>query len=407
MPDATATDPLDAELRRIARALVAEAPDAPAGPDVLRSAGSDASVVPLLRAPERPPRRRRSLVAAAAAAVVLMVAGALAVTGDGASDHGEGVLAANAGLEPAPQRLFVGGELVPGGDRTWRELLPAGEPVPLELAGLDPSGQPLPLPGGGHVVVGVHTVPAPPPEGFNEFTDLTYALLLVGPNGKVAVERNIEHSSLVAVTETEAILARQATDDQGHPAGPVTILAHDLATGDERTIHRDAAFDPARLVSDVWAVVAGNLVRVEASQLTEPLDGGMERYVPGSEECTLRVLDLATGENVERPIDLDCTMMVGLRASPDGSRASLAYEGPFVDRWPQVRLAVLDLATGTVVHDQLLAHNLDCRLGCPSLPGRAADYVGMAWDDASTLRVALADLTSDQHDLIVETITVG
>jgi hypothetical protein len=31
----------------------------------------------------------------------------------------------------------------------------------------------------------------------------------------------------------------------------------------------------------------------------------------------------------------------------------------------------------------------------------------MAWDDASTLRVALADLTSDQHDLIVETITVG
>jgi hypothetical protein len=395
MPDPTATDPLDAELRRIARALVAEAPYAPGLPN-------NGRVVSLI-AGTTPPRRRPPWIAVAAIVVVGVVAGLLAAL-DGEPGDGQIDLATDAGLEPAPQRLI----LFDWTRETWRELPRGGKPVPLELAGLDPHGAPRPLPGGGHVVVGVHPVPEPPPEGFNEFTDMTYGLAVVGDDGTVTIERDIEPATLVGVTTTEAILARQPRDDSGEPSGPTSIMAHDLTTGDERLIRRDVAFDSERRASADWAIVAGDLVGVEATQLTEPTGEYGSRYIPGSEECTLSVTDLATGDVTETPLDLDCSMIRGLRASPDGSQAAVAYEATFTGgaELPVVRLAVIGLADGTVHHDQLLGHNIDCRTGCP--PGtQSADYEGMAWDDASTLRVATVDLAARYGDLIVQTITVG
>jgi hypothetical protein len=99
----------------------------------------------------------------AAAAVLVLVAEVLALTrGDEAGGPDETVLAGDAGLEAAPQRLILD---------DWRHDLPLdGDPVRLELAGLDPHGQPRPLSDGGHVVVGIHPVGERPPEGFNEFT---------------------------------------------------------------------------------------------------------------------------------------------------------------------------------------------------------------------------------------------
>jgi hypothetical protein len=395
MPDATATDPLDAELRRIAHALVAEAPDAPR----LLDGGIDRVV-----ARRGPSRRNRPLAAVAAAvAVLVLVAGILAVArGDEAGGPDETVLAADAGLEAAPQRLILD---------DWRRELPRdGDPVRLELAGLDPHGPPRPLPDGGHVVVGIHPVEEPPPEGFNEFTDLTYGLAVVGADGEVDVERDIVPSTLVGATATEAILARQPRNERGQPSGPGSIVTHDLATGEERVVRQDITFDPDRMASARSAVVAGDLVTVEASQLTEPTDENMSRVVPGTEECTLRVTDLATGEETEQSLDVECSMVRGLQASPDGSQAAVAYESSRPSRTldlPEVRLAVIDLPGAAVRQDQLLGHNIDCLAGsCP--PGaRPADYEGMAWDDTSTLRVAMEDLAVPFGDLFVERIPVG
>lgn len=366
-------------------------------------------------ASEPPPghgRRRRPLlvaVAATACVVAITVAAVAVVRSDQGDDaepgDGQIDLAIDAGLEPAPQRLI----LLDSGRELWRELPRDDKPVPLELAGLDPHGAPRPLPGGGHVVVGIHPVEEPPPEGFNEFTDLTYGLAVVGLDGEVDVERDIEPSTLVGVTSTEAILGRQPTDESGQASGPASIVAHDLATGEERLVRRDVTFDTDRMASAGWAIVAGDLVAVEASQLTEPIGEHASRVVPGSEECTLRVTDLTTGEVTERPLDLECSRVGGLQASPDGSQAAVAYEGALSGRTrdlPQVRLAVIDLPNGAVRHDQLLGHNIDCRIGgCP--PGaKPADYQGMAWDDAATLRVAMTDLTTAFRDLSVERITV-
>jgi hypothetical protein len=395
MPDATAADPLDAELRRIAHALVAEAPNAPR----LLDGGIDSAV-----ARRAPSRRHRPLAAVvAAAAVLVLVAGVLALTrGDEAGGPDETVLAADAGLEAAPQRLILD---------DWRRELPLdGDPVRLELAGLDPHGQPRPLPDGGHVVVGIHPVREPPPEGFNEFTDLTYGLAVVDANGQVDVERDIEPSTLVGVTATDAILARQPRDDRGQPSGPASIVTHDLATGEERLVHQDVTFDSDRRASARSAVVAGDLVTVEASQLIEPTGEDTGLYVPGSEECTLRVTDLATGEETDQPLDLECSTIRGLQASPDGSQAAVAYEISRSSRTldlPEVRLAVINLPDGSVGQDELLGNNVDCRAGACPPDAQPADYQGMAWDDASTLRVAMEDLAVPFGDLVVERIPAG
>ena len=111
-------------------------------------------------------------------------------------------------------------------------------------------------------MVGIHPVEEPPPEGFNEFTDLTYGLAVVGANGQVDVERDIEPSTLVGVTASEAILARQSRDDRGQPSGPASIVTHDLATGEERLVHQDLTFDSDRRESARSVVVAGDLVTV-------------------------------------------------------------------------------------------------------------------------------------------------
>jgi hypothetical protein len=72
----------------------------------------------------------------------------------------------------------------------------------------------------------------------------------------------------------------------------------------------------------------------------------------------------------EQRLDLECSMVRGMQASPDGFRAAVAYEGSrssrSFDDMPEVRLAVVELPDGAVGHDQLLGHNVDWRAGgCP------------------------------------------
>jgi hypothetical protein len=401
----TATDPLDAELRRIAGALVAEAPDVPrlSGPS---GSYDDGQVVELVLTRGRPPVRRRvprvpRLAVAAAATVALVAGGVIAVTA-GDDDTGEpryGFLA-QAGLEPAPQRLIY--------DDRQHELTADGEVVPLELNGLDPHGPPRPLPDGGHVVVGVRPVPYPPPEGFNEFTDLTFELAVVGADGEVEVERDIgnEQSTLVGVTSSDAIINRQPEDEQGRKAGPASIVAHDLDTGDERVLHEDASFDPNTNAWARWAVVGTDLVTVAG---IEHLDAeGGTPITPETVECVLRTTDLTNGDDDQRPLDLPCYQVMGVQASPDGSQVAVVYESNEPDQpIGATYLAVIDLPSGEVVHDELLGQRVDCSQGgCP--PGiEPIDYHGIAWDDAATVRVAITDTSSSPGELVVMRIAIG
>jgi hypothetical protein len=337
---------------------------------------------------------------------VVVAVGAFALSIDGGGDGEDGdedtasVIAADAGLEPAPQRLLL--------DGGKRELLPDGEVVPLEQAGLD--GAARPLAGGGHVVVGVHPIDEPPPEGFNEMTDMTHGLAVVSAAGEVQIERTIERSALLGVTDGEAVLSRQPTDERGGATGPVTILVHDLATGDERVVRRGVGVDPDARVEARSAIVGSDLVTVESRRDTVPSahNDGVRVVVPDSERCTLRVTDLATGDESERPLDLTCQAIVGLQAAPDGRRAAVAY-GNLAGRWPEQRLAVVDLGDGRVVDDELLGNDVTCPGGSGGCPPEvdSRSYRGMAWASATTLHVALDDLDAPFDDPTVRNVTVG
>lgn len=407
MPDPTteaADAVLDAQLRHIAEALVAEAPEEiPPFPD------RSLVVVPTARPAAV---RRWRVTAVAAAAVAVVAAGVAAVTvadddqdRDRDGDEAVSIIAADAGLEPAPQRLLL--------DGGTEEVLPGGVVVPLELAGLD--GQVRPLPGGGHVVVGSHPAPRPLPDDDDERTDTTYGLAVVDADGNVEIERDIERSVLLGATDTDAIVSREPTGDAGRPTAPATILAHDLDTGDERVVGREVELDPDELVSAQWTILGGDLITVESRQDTRPSDDTVtgsssdaREVVAGSGECTLRITDLTTGDESARPLDLGCQTILGLRAAPDGRQAAIAY-GNLSGRWPEQRLAVVDLATGTVVQDELLGNDITCPNsdgGCPPEVD-PLHYRGMAWTDATTVDVALDDLDAPFPDLVIRQIKTG
>lgn len=407
MPDTTDTsatataDPLDAELRRIAAALVAEAPEAPRLPG---DGDGDGDELVLTR--DRPPAHSRRVprlaAVAVAAAVALVAAGVVAVVGgggDGGTTEPDYGFLAQAGLEPGPQRLIFD-------DDTNRELTAGGQVVELELAGLEPRTAPQPLPDGGHVVVGYHPVRYPPPDGFNEFTDLIFGLAVVGPDGQVRVERDlVAESSLVGVSSTDALLYRQPEDDDGRKVGPATIVAHDLATGEERVVHRDVSFDPNTNAWARWAVVGTDLVTAATIEHLNP--DGPTVVGPGTNECVLRITDLTTGEDEQRPLALPCQQVMGLQASPDGSRAAVVYQNDD-ELTGATYLAVIDLPSGEVVHDELLGQRMECSADSPCPPEtQPIEYHGIAWDDAATVRVALTDMSSSPGELVVKRIAVG
>jgi hypothetical protein len=324
--------------------------------------------------------------------------------GDGTSEPDYGFMA-QAGLEPAPQRLIYDER---------QELTADGQVVPLELDGLDAHGPPRPLPDGGHVVVGIRPVSEPLPEDFNEFTDLTFELAVVGADGEVEVEHDLgnEQATLVGVTPTDALLIRQPEDDRGMKSGPASLVAHNLATGDERVVHRDVSFDPGTNAWARWAVVGTDLVTVAAIEhLPQTPEGESEEAgelpAPMRVDCTLRINDLTTGDDEERPLDLGCREVMGLQASPDGSQAAVVYDDADEMDGAATYLAVIDLPSGEVVHKELLGERSQCPdTGCP--PGaQNIEYHGVAWDDAATVRVALTDLTSTPEELVVKRIRIG
>jgi hypothetical protein len=122
---------------------------------------------------------------------------------------------------------------------------------------------------------------------------------------------------------------------------------------------------------------------------------------------TLTVLDSRTGGRVaDYTFDSLGSIPIGpIRLSPDGRYAAFFHahgyktEGGGGERY----LAVVDVQTGAVRHDQLLAPNL---IGySPEDPTRAlipAGKYGLAWIDQSTLRVAVAEVPAADRMYTVE-----
>jgi hypothetical protein len=124
------------------------------------------------------------------------------------------------------------------------------------------------------------------------------------------------------------------------------------------------------------------------------------------------VIDLADGDRIRQPSPAGCSEVLGVRASPSGDTAALVYAvGPAFET-PEIHLAIVDLANSKIRSTDLLGSNVIC---CPGL--RPVHYLGAAWDNDTTLRIALFDLATNptwngvdpltKDELLIETRTVG
>ena len=372
MPDHNTSRDGDAELRRIAHALVAEAPPAPAS----------------LPIPKPIPRRaswsgRRLVPAVAAAAVAVAAVGGLllSTTGDAPKT------AHHSAVSPPAQRLFLNG---------WPEEVRAdGSVVEVPTGGIDRlglDGMPQPLPGGRFVVLGVRDVSA----GSSGEAPVL-ALTVVNADGTVEMERDVQRAgsavSLLAAVPNAAILGR-------HEGGGTRLVMHDLQSGQERLV--------AKTDLEVSSVdVAGNRLAVVGPYASGPSPAG---------GCRLELIDLGSGHRTAYQLPPACSETRGVRVSPGGEFAAVVYGVVEAVAEPELRLTIVDLADSTIHTDELLGHNVDCPpTQCPDI--RPVDYLGLAWADDETVRVALVDLSADpgwnpeghrvpQKALIIETRTV-
>jgi hypothetical protein len=323
-------------------------------------------------------RGGRLVPAVAAAAVVVAAAGSLllSMTRDAAqtADH--------SAAKPPAQRLFLSG---------WpEEVLADGSVVDVPIGDIDRlglDGMPQPLPRGRFVVLGVRDVSGSSGEA--------PALAVVNADGTVEMERDLQRADgtvgLLAAMPNAAILVREK-------GGNTRIVMHDLQSGHERLVA-----DTYRGVSS--ADVAGDRLAVVGPDASGASPAG---------RCRLDLIDLVSGHRTAYKLPPACSETRGVRVSPSGTFAAVVYGT--VGLKPELRLAIVDLADSTIHNDELLGHNLDCPpTQCPDI--RPVDYLGLAWGDDETVRVALVDLRADPgwnpeghrvppKALIIETPTV-
>jgi hypothetical protein len=382
MPDSPAPDLLDDRLRTLARALADEAPPAPVSLDDLHAGVRGDGLLPG-PGPSRSPggrgtgsRWRPGLLAAAAVVAVAGVVGATVLTDD------DGTTDVEAGMSPseAPQRLDVPswpGEIVVDEDGTVR-------PEPFPTAGFDPQlldGPARLLDDGRTVAIGA----VPGPDGTEE--GLTHVLRVADEDGNLLAERVLDDGDdgqprLLAATADEALLVRSGA--------PRLVVAHDLATGEERTMGLLAG-------TPHGAETSGDRLAFVTASASADGEGDGER-------CGVEAWSLGGAAPSLAELPGACAQVDGLRPSPDGRRVAVAYQtdgtapggtgpGASAESGPELRLVVVDLAGG-VVSDELLGHPVVCQPDDPACAGLVPrSYLGMAWQDDATLRVATLDLT--------------
>lgn len=148
----------------------------------------------------------------------------------------------------------------------------------------------------------------------------------------------------------------------------VGLVAHELATGRERTLVRAAK--PGSLPFRTVAA-AGLVVSVTAE--------------PDMNHCRLEVRRLAGGARRSRPA-VGGACGSAIRISPDGGLVAVPYTRPAGGRRLEHRVALLDTATGRPRADESIV-TTDAVWGLPD-----GGIYGAAWIDGSALRVVSARL---------------
>jgi len=242
-----------------------------------------------------------------------------------------------------------------------KEVLPDGRVITHPLSGgAEAINNIVPLPDGRLVTLGTTDL-APGLERTDGpcVTHLGEPLAIHRPDGTAAFSRDVRirchMNTLVGATAEEAFLVRDGR-----------LLAHRFSNGAERSIVSVSALGDS--VDDL------NIAAGRAATL----------HQPNSQPCTLRVLDIRTGELV-RAIEIDPARAMcnsqSVRLSPDGRLAAVAYDA-LSDQ--QVWFAVVEVATGRIRLRQVIDQGGTGQpVGVP-----ATALAGLAWTDNATLRAA-------------------
>jgi hypothetical protein len=254
------------------------------------------------------------------------------------------------------------------------EVLPDGDvaELDLDLPGVDSVRDMVALPDGRLVVIGLHDrTPGAEREDGPCVEGLDFPLLVVAADGSVSQSRQAR-----VMCETLELLGADA--DTAYLVRGSRLVAHDLATGDEREL-----LDAPEVSEVAWhgSIAGGRVVAVD-DQLTAACASG-----------EVLVADLAAGAWTDYPLPgEDCVDWAGpVQLSPDGRHVAAAFVS-IGDGRSDLRVAVIDLTSGAVVLEHNLvgtdhenATGLTIRGGAAAPGGHIA---GLAWDDRQTLRVA-------------------
>jgi hypothetical protein len=384
-------------------------------------------------------RRRAAAVAgvaavavAAAVAVPSVIAGPAAPSADGSR---VAVSRPAAPAEPA-QRLLINGavwELVSSEDGTelrgaesgetareayerlrawpgavgvisgWAELRPDGEVVELDLdlPGIDSISDVAAMPDGRLAAIGVvDRMPEVERDDGPCVEGVDFPLLVIEADGSVSRSREVR-----VMCETVRLLAADA--DTAYLARDSRLVAHDLATGEERTLVEA----PHPLDGGYGSVAPGRV----ATAAAEPRDDPCPPDEVG-EQIVVRVVEFGSGASSSYPLrPRGCSGYAGaMRLSPDGRYAAVAFYRLLDDgRYFDLGVAILDLDTGDVVRDQTIVEGYQDRqdvtvdIGNGSITSTRGAISGIAWDDERTLRVAWYEVPDEGVHWISDVIQVS
>jgi hypothetical protein len=291
------------------------------------------------------------------------------------------------------------------------ELRPDGQVVDLDLAlpEIDSVREVVAMPDGRLAAIGiVDRMPGVEREDGPCVEGADFPLLVIEADGSVGLRREVrvrcQALSLVAADAGTAYLVRDSR-----------LVAHDLATGEERVLVDSAEVlgspDGAYLAGRA-SIAAGRLVTAafEAERESCQPDGSAGRIV-------LRVTDFDTGATSAYPLTTaECAGVPGpVRISPDGRYAAIAFFGSAADLGrADLRVAVLDLDTGDVVADELIVPAPEVsglpggtQVGPHQIASTDGAISGIAWDDERTLRVAWYEVPDAGVHWISEVIQVS
>lgn len=256
------------------------------------------------------------------------------------------------------------------------------EPIVYPVSGPQVSGF-LPLAGGGSITLEESEPTLEPcPPGYQLFLRAYDASGTQILSHDLAVQ--CESVVLVGATSTEAYLVRVP---QGNPLVGGRLVAHSLATGSEHTLVGLDGF------SD----------NILGQRLDLSTDASRLSAVSIGAACQAEALDVDTG--TVTPIDLvsilGCYALVDARLSPDGDRLAIVYKTPGTDGTDtDLVLAVVDLASGTVLLQEVVATGQDQAESSAALPTDTL-AAGLAWTDDTTLRAAFVVVSPEASQRVV------